>query len=82
MGTLADNMDPYRSAKLFYNALKEGPRLGDHGPRRGGPGRPTLGVPDRYAGKMGRGGELAKASKLFDTGGVWGAGDVRLQRPG
>ena len=70
-GTAADRMDPYRSAKMFFNGLK-----GVSGWETMDPGAAAQAVqrsafPDRYAGKMGRGGELAKASKLFDTGGVW-----------
>ena len=70
-GTAADRMDPYRSAKMFFNGLK-----GVSGWETMDPGAAAQAVqrsafPDRYAGKMGRGGELAKASKLFDAGGVW-----------
>ena len=70
-GPLADNMDPYKSAGHFFRALK-----GVSGWETMDPGAAAQAVqrsafPDRYAGKMGRGGELAKASKLFDTGGVW-----------
>lgn len=73
-GTLADNMDPYRSAKLFYNALK-----GVSGWETMDPGAAAQAVqrsafPDRYAEKMGRGSQLVKETGLFDTGGVWEPG--------
>ena len=70
-GTIADRMDPYRSAKMFFNGLK-----GVQGWETMDPGAAAQAVqrsafPDKYGKMMGRGGELAKASKLFDTGGVW-----------
>ncbi|AWY05459.1 tape measure protein [Gordonia phage Morrissey] len=70
-GTAADRMDPYRSAKMFFNGLKgvAGWETMDMGAAAQAVQRSAF--PDKYAGKMGRGGELAKASKLFDTGGVW-----------
>ena len=73
-GTAADRMDPYRSAKMFFNGLKgvAGWETMDMGAAAQAVQRSAF--PDKYAGKMGRGGELAKASKLFDTGGVWEPG--------
>jgi hypothetical protein len=73
-GTLADRMDPYRSAKMFFNGLK-----GVQGWETMDPGAAAQAVqrsafPDRYAGKMGRAGQLVKETKLFDTGGVWEPG--------
>ena len=70
-GTAADRMDPYRSAKMFFNGLKgvAGWETMDMGAAAQAVQRSAF--PDKYAGKMGRGEELAKASKLFDTGGVW-----------
>ena len=73
-GTAADRMDPYRSAKMFFNGLKgvAGWETMDMGAAAQAVQRSAF--PDKYAGKMARGGELAKASKLFDTGGVWEPG--------
>ncbi|AWY06518.1 tail length tape measure protein [Gordonia phage Trine] len=73
-GTVADRMDPYRSAKLFYTVLK-----GVNGWETMDPGAAAQAVqrsafPDKYATKMSRATELVKNTKLFDTGGIWEPG--------
>ena len=75
-GTLAENMDPYKSAKLFYNALKDvsGWETMDMGAAAQAVQR--SGFPDRYATKMGRAEELVNKAALFDTGGLWMPGQL------
>lgn len=73
-GTIADRMDPYRSAKMFYNGLV---KLGDW--QSMDPGAAAQAVqrsafPDKYGKVMARAAQLVKETKLFDTGGIWEPG--------
>lgn len=75
-GTLADNMDPYRSAGLFYKALK-----GVAGWETMDPGAAAQAVqrsafPDRYATQMGTAAALLAKTGVFDTGGVFAPGTL------
>ena len=74
-GTLADNMDPYRSAKMFFNGLK-----GVQGWETMDPGAAAQAVqrsafPDKYATMMGKGEALVAKTGLFDTGGILRPGE-------
>lgn len=74
-GTIADRMDPYRSAKMFFNGLK-----GVQGWETMDPGAAAQAVqrsafPDKYGKMMGRGEALVAKTGLFDTGGILRPGE-------
>lgn len=73
-GTVADRMDPYKSAVMFFKALQgvNGWQTMDKGAAAQAVQRSAF--PDKYAGRMPRAEELVAKTKLFDTGGVWEPG--------
>ena len=73
-GTVADRMDPYKLAVMFFKALQgvNGWQTMDKGAAAQAVQRSAF--PDKYAGRMPRAEELVAKTKLFDTGGVWEPG--------
>lgn len=70
-GTVADRMDPYRSAGMFFNAmLKKYPDWSSMDPGAVAQGVQVSAYPDRYATKMGRAEELVSQTGRYDQGGV------------
>ena len=73
-GTLAENMDPYKSAVLFFKALKGVQGWDTMDPGAAAQSVQRSGFPGKYGPMMARGSELVAKTKLFDTGGVWEPG--------
>ncbi|RAL31147.1 phage tail tape measure protein [Rhodococcus sp. AQ5-07] len=71
-GTLAQRMNPFESAKLFYDKFPDGWESMDPGAVAQSVQR--SGLPDKYGHMIGRGRELVDSTSLFDTGGVWEPG--------
>ncbi|MDO4606960.1 MAG: tape measure protein, partial [Bowdeniella nasicola] len=70
-GTVADRMDPYRSAGLFYQAmLRKFPDWESRDPGAVAQGVQVSAFPDRYATKMDRAMQLVKETGLYDSGGI------------
>lgn len=69
-GTVADRMDPKRSAGLFFDAmLRKFPKWQSMNPGAVAQGVQVSAFPDRYATKMNRGLQLVKQTGLYDQGG-------------
>ncbi|MFY2788447.1 phage tail tape measure protein [Rhodococcus sp. MALMAid1271] len=68
-GSLEQRMNPFESAKLFYDALPSGWEGMDPGAVAQQVQRSAFG--EKYGPMMGRGQELVDQANLFDTGGVW-----------
>ncbi|QLF83995.1 tape measure protein [Gordonia phage Upyo] len=73
-GPAAVRMDPYKSAELFYRALKgvAGWESMDMGAAAQAVQRSAF--PDKYAKVMGKAGATVKGTGLFDNGGLWEPG--------
>ncbi|MGM5069825.1 phage tail tape measure protein [Rhodococcus qingshengii] len=71
-GTLAQRMDPFESAKLFFSKLPANWQTMDPGAVAQSVQRSAF--PSKYGEMMGRGKELVDSTSLFDTGGVWEPG--------
>lgn len=71
-GTLAQRMNPFESAKLFYDKFPDSWESMDPGAVAQHVQRSAL--PDKYGRMVGRGRELVDSTSLFDTGGVWEPG--------
>ena len=70
-GTVKQRMTPYDSAGLFFDAmLRKYPNWRGMEPGAVAQGVQVSAFPDRYAGQMGRGLQLAKRSGVFDQGGL------------
>ena len=69
-GTIADRMDPYKSASMFFHALQDvsGWETMDMGAAAQAVQRSA--IPGAYAGHQARAEELVRNSGLFDQGGV------------
>ena len=81
-GTVADRMDAYKSAGMFFGALKK-----INGWEQMDPGAAAQAVqrsafPDKYGQKMTRAGELVNEAKLFDLGGWLMPGQVGVNKTG
>ena len=69
-GTVADRMDPKRSAGMFFDVmLRKFPRWQSMNPGAVAQGVQVSAFPDRYATKMNRGLQLVKQTGLYDQGG-------------
>lgn len=66
-GTLEQRMNPFESAKLFYEKFPQNWETMDPGAVAQAVQRSAF--PSKYAGMMGRGKELVDNTSLFDTGG-------------
>ena len=70
-GTVKQRMTPYDSAGMFFDAmLRKFPNWRGMEPGAVAQGVQVSAFPDRYAGQMGRGLQLAKSSGVFDQGGL------------
>ena len=70
-GTVKQRMTPYDSAGMFFDAmLRKYPNWKGMDPGAVAQGVQVSAFPDRYAGQMGRGLQLAKRSGVFDQGGL------------
>ena len=70
-GTVKQRMTPYDSAGMFFDAmLRKYPNWRGMDPGAVAQGVQVSAFPDRYAGQMGRGLQLAKRSGVFDRGGL------------
>lgn len=70
-GTVADRMDPYRSAGMFFDAmLSKFPGWQSMDPGAVAQGVQVSAFPDRYNTKMSRAQELVDSTGLYDQGGV------------
>lgn len=69
-GSVADRMDAYKSAKLFYAALVKVPGWESMEPGAAAQAVQKSAFPGRYSGRMGQAAQLVEKTKLFDTGGV------------
>lgn len=70
-GTVKQRMTPYDSAGMFFDAmLRKYPNWRGMDPGAVAQGVQVSAFPDRYAGQMGRGLQLAKRSGVFDQGGL------------
>ncbi|WP_066584713.1 phage tail tape measure protein [Corynebacterium provencense] len=70
-GTVADRMDPYRSAGMFFDAmLRKFPNWQSMDPGAVAQGVQVSAFPDRYNTKMSRAQELVDSTGLYDQGGV------------
>lgn len=70
-GTVKQRMTPYDSAGMFFDAmLRKYPNWHGMEPGAVAQGVQVSAFPDRYAGQMGRGLQLAKRSGVFDQGGL------------
>lgn len=70
-GTVKQRMTPYDSAGMFFDAmLRKYPNWRGMEPGSVAQGVQVSAFPDRYAGQMGRGLQLAKRSGVFDQGGL------------
>ena len=75
-GTLADNMDPFRSAGLFYNALKKVSGWETMDPGAAAQAVQRSAFPGKYAQQMGAAEALLARTGLFDTGGIFQPGTL------
>lgn len=75
-GTVADRMDPYRSAGMFYKALKAVPGWESMDPGAAAQAVQRSAFPDKYAGQMSAAEALLARTGLFDTGGVFEPGTL------
>lgn len=73
-GSVADRMDPYKSAEMFFNTLKD--VSGWEGMDKGAAAQAVQrsAFPGKYADVMPRAEELLGGTSLFDTGGIWEPG--------
>lgn len=70
-GTVKQRMTPYDSAGMFFDVmLRKFPNWKGMDPGAVAQGVQVSAFPDRYAGQMGRGLQLAKRSGVFDRGGL------------
>ena len=70
-GTVKQRMTPYDSAGMFFDVmLRKFPNWKGMDPGAVAQGVQVSAFPDRYAGQMGRGLQLAKRSGVFDQGGL------------
>lgn len=70
-GTVKQRMTPYDSAGMFFDVmLRKFPNWKGMDPGAVAQGVQVSAFPDRYAGQMGRGIQLAKRSGVFDQGGL------------
>ena len=70
-GTVKQRMTPYDSAGMFFDVmLRKYPNWKGMDPGAVAQGVQVSAFPDRYAGQMGRGLQLAKRSGVFDQGGL------------
>ena len=70
-GTVKQRMTPYDSAGMFFDVmLRKYPNWRGMDPGAVAQGVQVSAFPDRYAGQMGRGLQLAKRSGVFDRGGL------------
>ena len=75
-GTVADRMDPYRSAGMFYKALKAVGGWETMEPGAAAQAVQRSAFPDKYAGQMSAAEALLARTGLFDTGGVFEPGTL------
>ncbi|MDV6275380.1 hypothetical protein R3Q06_17945 [Rhodococcus erythropolis] len=73
-GTLEQRMNPFESAKMFYEHFPLGWELMDPGMVAQSVQRSAF--PAKYSQAMGRARELVEGTSLFDTGGVWEPGTL------
>ncbi|MDV8005050.1 phage tail tape measure protein [Rhodococcus sp. IEGM 1318] len=73
-GTLEQRMNPFESAKMFYEKFPLGWELMDPGAVAQSVQRSAF--PAKYGQAMGRARELVEGTSLFDTGGVWEPGTL------
>ncbi|MDI9900535.1 hypothetical protein QM716_11795 [Rhodococcus sp. IEGM 1409] len=73
-GTLEQRMNPFESAKMFYEKFPLGWELMDPGAVAQAVQRSAF--PAKYGQAMGRARELVEGTSLFDTGGVWEPGTL------
>lgn len=73
-GTLEQRMNPFESAKMFYEHFPPGWELMDPGMVAQSVQRSAF--PAKYGQAMGRARELVEGTSLFDTGGVWEPGTL------
>lgn len=83
-GTVAQRMDPYESAKLFYNALVK--VSGWEGMEEGAAAQAVQrsAFPDKYSLKVPKARDMVKATGLYDSGGWLNPGELavnKLRRP-
>ena len=77
-GTLADRMDPYRSAGMFLAALVKLPNWESMDMGQAAQAVQRSAFPDRYGQKIARAEELVKGTGVFDAGGIAdGIGEMR-----
>lgn len=81
-GPVADLMDAYKSAGLFFNALKRLTGWESMDPGAAAQAVQRSAFPDRYATKMARAEELVKATKLYDRGGWLMPNELATNRTG
>lgn len=81
-GPVADLMDAYKSAGLFFNALKRLTGWESMDPGAAAQAVQRSAYPDRYATKMTRAEELVKATKLYDRGGWLMPNELATNRTG
>ncbi|WP_448222464.1 phage tail protein [Gordonia iterans] len=68
-GTVADRMDPHKSAKMFYDALVKIPNWESMDMGAAAQAVQRSALPGKYAQKIGRATELVDKAKLYDSGG-------------
>ncbi|MDV6275309.1 hypothetical protein R3Q06_17575 [Rhodococcus erythropolis] len=73
-GTLEQRMNPFESAKMFYEKFPLGWELMDPGMVAQAVQRSAF--PAKYGQALGRARELVEGTSLFDTGGVWEPGTL------
>lgn len=75
-GSIEDRMDPYRSAGMFYGALKKVGGWESMDPGAAAQAVQRSAYPAKYGKVMARAAELVDNAKVFDTGGVWDPGTM------
>ncbi|QCG77763.1 tape measure protein [Gordonia phage Reyja] len=73
-GSVADRMNTYKSAGLFYNALKKVDGWQTMDPGAAAQAVQRSAFPDKYGQVMDRARQLVDEAALFDTGGIWQPG--------
>ncbi|WGH20051.1 tape measure protein [Gordonia phage Tarzan] len=73
-GSVADRMNTYKSAGLFYNALKKVDGWQTMDPGAAAQAVQRSAFPDKYGAVMDRARQLVDEAALFDTGGIWQPG--------
>lgn len=75
-GTVADRMDPYRSAGMFYKALKAVGGWETMEPGAAAQAVQRSAFPGKYSQQMGAAEALLARTGLFDTGGIFQPGTL------